>query len=300
MSTLTAFAHARAYLTLSLLVILIVCFAVYRVFAGSRSEGKSASGAPAPVHLDAQRLADNPEPDSIIDRSRLDRHVVRALDALGDRFEIEAKARVLITASLTRNGGSPTQLTIVREPGDKLRVEEQAATRLRILGHDGSRSWGQGGPPNVDEIEFLDSLVRDSIEHFITGQAAGNATLQLGDMFRLDNGEDPGYVGPFYDILRVEDAYTTAGVRDSRPTLHYLNSQTGLPERIVYERGSKRVLVEFGNWAVFGGQKVPGRVVWQENGTIIRELTINQESFVASQQDGIFSDATAVSPGGEQ
>lgn len=231
-------------------------------------------------------------PAFAVNRAQLSHHVVRALDALGDRFESPGRARCILAGTLTRRTGATrvsTPVVVVREFPDKLRFEEQTLSGIRVLGHDGTRSWGSRGLSEEDAI-LVEELARDSLERFITSQAMGEATLHLGDMFRMDDGTEATYAGPFYDILRVDDNFAESA---SRPTLYYLNSRTGLPERIVYQRNAGgtavKVEVEFSEWITVTGQKLPRSTVWKEDGVVVAELVISQAVFAAPASDGIFA-----------
>lgn len=230
-----------------------------------------------------------PAPPFAVDRGRLDRHVIRALDALGNRFESPAQGRSVMTATFTRSKGEPrtAQLTIIRELPDKLRIEETASQRT--IGHDGSRPWSRAGSPSAEDLRLIETIVRDSVEHFIAGQARGDATFHLGDMFRADDGSNQNYEGPFHDILRVDDAFETPEGTKTRPTLFYLNSRTGLLEKIVYDREEEKIEVEFGAWLTIASQKTPGRIVWKENGSVTNQLVITQVAFSPVVQDGTFT-----------
>ncbi|MGH9967662.1 MAG: hypothetical protein ACREBG_07480, partial [Pyrinomonadaceae bacterium] len=230
-----------------------------------------------------------------VNRAQLNHHVVRALNALGDRFESQGRARSILAGTFTRRtGGTPvsTPVTLVRECPDKVRFEELTLSGLRVLGHDGTRSWTQGGGLSEEDATLIEELVRDCVEHFVTGQATGDATLHLGDMFRMDDGSDATYAGPFYDILRVDDTFQNSAGTAARPTLYYLNSRSGLPERIVYERQvggtTVKIEVEFSEWITVTGQKLPRRTAWKKNGVVAGEVVINQAMFVPSAPDGAF------------
>ena len=224
-----------------------------------------------------------------VDRAHLDRHVIRALDALGNRFESPAQGRSIMTATFTRSKGEPRQFTIIRELPDKLRIEETALTTQRTLGHDGNRPWARAGSLSAEDLRLIEAIVRDSVEHFIAGQARGDATFHLGDMFRADDGSNQNYDGPFHDILRVDDAFETTEGTKTRPTLFYLSSRTGLLEKIVYEREEGRIQVEFGDWLTIANQKTPGRIIWKENGSVTNQLVITQVAFSPVVQDGTFT-----------
>jgi hypothetical protein len=230
-----------------------------------------------------------PQPPFAVDRGRLDRHVIRALDALGNRFESLAQGRSIVTATFTRSKGEPSQFTIIRELPDKLRIEETGLTTQRTIGHDGNRPWTRAGSLSAEDLRVVESIVRDSVEHFIAGQARGDATLHLGDMFRADDGSNQNYDGPFHDILRVDDAFETPEGTKTRPTLFYLDSRTGLLEKIVYEREEGKIEVEFGGWITIANQKTPGRIVWKENGSVTNQLVITHVAFSPVVQDGTFT-----------
>ena len=224
-----------------------------------------------------------------VDRGGLDRHVIRALDALGNRFESPAQGRSIMTATFMRSKGEPRQFTIIRELPDKLRIEETVLTTQRTIGHDGNRPWARTGSLSEEDLRLIETLVRDSVEHFIAGQARGDATFHLGDMFRADDGSNQNYEGPFHDILRVDDAFETLEGTKTRPTLFYLNSRTGLLEKIAYEREEGKIEVEFREWITIANQKTPGRITWKENGSVTNQLVITQVAFSPVAQDGTFS-----------
>ena len=236
--------------------------------------------------VEQQRLPVSP---FAVDRAHLDRHVIRALDALGNRFESPTQGRTIMAATFTRSKGEPRQFTIIRELPDKLRIEETGLTTQRTLGHDGNRPWSRAGSLTAEDLRLIESIVRDSVEHFIAGQARGDATFHLGDMFRADDGSNQNYDGPFHDILRVDDAFETPEGTKNRSTLFYLNSRTGLLEKIVYEREEGKIEVEFGEWIAIANQKTPGRIIWKENGSVTNQLVITQVAFSPIVQDGTFT-----------
>jgi hypothetical protein len=196
-----------------------------------------------------------------------------------------------MTATFTRSKGQPrtAQLTIIRELPDKLRIEETSLTSQRTIGNDGSRPWSRTGSPSTEDLRLIETIVRDSVEHFIAGQVRGDATFHLGDMFRADDGSNQNYDGPFHDILRVDDAFETPEGTKTRPTLFYLNSRTGLLEKIVYEREEGKIEVEFGEWITIASQKTPGRIIWKENGSVTNQLVITHVAFSPVVQDGTFT-----------
>jgi hypothetical protein len=246
-----------------------------------------------------------PSPTSLsfsLNRRVLDQRVVKALNSLGDRFEVPGKERVTLSARFTRYRGSAKttgQATIIRELPNKLRFSEHTAAGAREMGFDGNTFWtsGSNGAPQGADLQLLEFLVWDSIEFFIAGQANGAATRVLGDRFRLDDGRAPGYAGPFYDVLKVDENFTSSTGISRRPTIYYLNSETGLPERVVYDHPSKektRVIIEFTNWLTVGDQKLPGKATRRENGMTTEEIIITHALFGPKVHDNIFTKPSSV------
>lgn len=238
--------------------------------------------------------------DLAVNRAELDRHVVRALNSLGDQFEKAGMERSILLGTLTRHMGNDketSQFRIIREFPDKLRFEEQTAHGVRVRGFNGKRPWVDTGSLSDEDSGLIQTLVRDTVEHFIAGQAANDATRVLGDRYRMDDGSTRDYKGPYYDILNVVDRFEFGDQINKRPTLYYLDSETGLPSRIVYEQqqGSAitRIEVEFSNWGTVAGQQVAGKVVRKENGITVLELDIRQAAFGPALPDGVFN-----APGG--
>ena len=273
-------------------VLLVMIIALSAIVFGERVRSL-ASRPDSPSTVDEQSLAQR-NTSFVVNRSQLDRHLVRALEVLGDRFESSAKGRSTVTGTLTRYVGSEqlsSQITIFRELPDKIRVDEISASGHRTLGYDGSRSWALGQASTTEEVALTELLVCDSLEHLISGQVSGDATLHLGDMFRTDDGSDEKYVGPFYDIIRVEDGFTSQDGIRKRSTLYYFNSKTGLPEKIVYEHPDRtgRMEVEFGDWMTVDGQQIPGTTTWKESYKVVRRLSIKTVILAPIADDGFFN-----------
>lgn len=286
-----------------------------RLFAGSLTAIAILAGivlasrgwlvkSPSASHLILSHPTPSPAPQAFgMNRRELDQRVVRALDSLGDRFEVPGKERVTLSANFTHYRGAAKatgQATIIRELPTKLRFTEHTATGARAMGFDGNTfwAWGSSDTPQGGDLQLLEFLVWDSVEFFITGQANGAATRVLGDRFRLDDGRNLEYTGPFYDALKVDEDFTSSTGNLRRPTIYYLNSRTGLPERMVYDHPSRektRVIIELTNWLTIGDQKLPGKVTRKENGAMTEEVTTTHALFGPKVHDDIFTKPSSIS-----
>ncbi len=93
------------------------------------------------------------------------------------------------------------------------------------------------------------------------------------------------YSGPFWDIVRVDDP--DAGPQKnplSKWRLYYLNSQTGLIDKVVSEIHGERVETSFADWVEQAGEKFPSRITWTRHDRTIMELKLSNFTHNPTQQ----------------
>jgi hypothetical protein len=210
-------------------------------------------------------------------------------EALGDRLEKPGKERLILIGALRRaskkNENRPARLVL--EFPDRLRLEEQDG--ITVYNNDFASSNGVLKKNERDEAE---SLLFDFVDHFFSSQMQGAATRFLGSRFRLDDGANPNYAGPFYEIYQVTDRIAVEKEVREQPKLYYFNSDTLLLERVRYqiERDGEPVEVEvlIGGWRKVNGQQIPGAITRTENGAPVLSLSITSAAVSGRQNDGIF------------
>lgn len=229
-------------------------------------------------------------------RSRLTPHQRELLKALGDRLEKPGKERLTLLGTITRlteADRSPAPISLTLEFPDRLRLEEIRGNKKLITAFDGSKTWGQGKTLKRSDEDLVETLLFDSVEHFLLGQLQGYATRLLGTNFRLDDGTNPNYAGPFYDIYEVTDELPGATEPRTQTKLYYFNSATALLERVRYEsdRDGVPVSVEilFDDWQAVGGQGVPRQLTRRENDQPVLQLNLTVTGFSARQADNLFA-----------
>jgi len=138
----------------------------------------------------------------------------------------------------------------------------------------------------------METFLYDTAEHFFLGQAQGLGTRFLGSRFQLDDGTNPNYRGPYYDVYEVMDAVRLGAPVRLQPKLYYVNSDTLLLERVRYQSNhdSSRpnVEIQMGLWRRGDGQSVPWRVVRLENDQPVFTLTVVSATIGPWQSDGLF------------
>jgi hypothetical protein len=209
--------------------------------------------------------------------------------ALGDRLEKQGKERLILTGHLRRaskrNENRPARLIL--EFPDRLRLEEQGG--VTVYNKDFASSNGVLEKNEQDEVE---SLLFDFVDHFFAAQMQGAATRFLGSRFRLDDGADPTYTGPYYEVYQVTDRIAVKQEVREQPKLYFFNSDTLLLERVRYqvERDGEPVEVEvlISDWRKVDGQQIPGAITRTENGAPVLALSITSAGVGAKQNDGLF------------
>jgi hypothetical protein len=224
-----------------------------------------------------------------ITRGRLSPRLLLHLNALGDRLEKAGKERLTITGELRSSAASPARaLAATLEFPDKLRLGIQNGHQNRLLTFDKQDIKGQ---PATDELDLVESLTYDSAEHFFNTQMQGNAMRFLGARFRTDDGSNPDYNGPYFDIYKIADRIDASG-EERAAKLYYFNSETLLLERVTYviNRNGSEINIEtkLSNWRADGGQKVARRIERLENGKSVFVLNIQSAQFGSRAEDGIF------------
>jgi len=209
--------------------------------------------------------------------------------ALGDRLETPGKERLVLIGALRRaskkNENRPTRLIL--EFPDRLRLEEQDG--VTVYNNDFASSKGVLKRNERDEVE---SLLFDFVDHFFASQMQGAATRFLGSRFSLDDGANPNYTGPFYELYQVTDRIAVENEVREQQKFYFFNSDTLLLERVRYqiERDGEPVEVEvlIDGWRKVDGQQIPGVITRTEGGAPVLSLSITSAAVGGRQNDGIF------------
>jgi hypothetical protein len=210
---------------------------------------------------------------------------------LGDRLEKPGKERMTVTGTLTRlDDPQPIPFSAILQFPDHLRLTMQLGARSRILTFDGNTAHSDNGSPDSREQDLIESMVYDTAEHFFAGQALGTLTRFLGDHFRIDDGTDADYTGPYYDVYQTSEHIKNSAVEREQTKLYWFNSNTLLLERVTYliEASQTPVEIRISGWRQILGHQLPSRIVRLENSKPSVSFTIDSTSLSPKQEDGIF------------
>lgn len=194
-------------------------------------------------------------------------HVSRRL---GKRFDPSSRAITTSVADLTL-GRVHYALTLVRrqtEIGED--VELQLGDRdLTWNGRQGTAAVS--GVPTDTERLLMERLVLDSPDQFVLAQLRGASYSVVTRNMRPPDASD-GYTGPLWNLVRVDEPQIEEN-RRPRGTwrIYYINTQSGLPDRVEYQLNGQVIRAEFMEWTEVNGEKVPSKTRWLSDGQPIME-----------------------------
>jgi hypothetical protein len=128
---------------------------------------------------------------------------------------------------------------------------------------------------------ILERLIFDGADQFILAQLRGASYQTVVRNLRPDDAPD-NYAGPLWDLIRVDDPQTDEQKRPlSKWRIYYLNSITGLIDKVVCDVQGERIEADFHDWLDHSGEKFPSRITWTSHEQPLMTLNVTNVSFVA-------------------
>lgn len=206
---------------------------------------------------------------------------------LGQRFT-NSRSEVSVLIGTLVVGTDRQPIRIQRQQNDRgERVE------VAIGGRPDSLSWSnEEGAKSSDrtasesERVLIERLTFDSVDQFVLAQLRGASYYTVArNVMPAEVGGADDYRGPVWDIVRVDDPETDAPKQPfSKWRLYYINTQTGLIDKVISEVHGERIETNFADWTADGGEKFPARITWTRVGQPIMELTLTNIAHHSQQQ----------------
>ena len=206
---------------------------------------------------------------------------------LGQRFTSSRREVSLLSGTLTIGAD--------RQPIRIQRQQNQRGEKVEVAigGRPDSLSWSnEEGAKSSDrtasenERMLIERLALDSVDQFVLAQLRGASYYTVArNVMPAEAGGADDYRGPVWDIIRVDDPETDAQKQPfSKWRLYYLNTQTGLIDKVISEVHGERFETNFAGWTDEGGEKFPTRITWTRLGQPIMELTLTNFAHHSQQQ----------------
>ena len=188
-----------------------------------------------------------------------------------------------MSANLTI-AGSDQRVTVTRRQVAKGEsVELSLAGRLLTWNvEEGTRSISS--TPTSTERLLLERLIYDSPDYFVLAQIRGASYSTVAGNVRPSGAPD-NYDGPLWTVVRVDEppAKETPNPQ-SNWRLYYINSQTGLIDRIVSQIDGESVEAEISAWHESSGEKTPSHITWSSGGRVVMTYQLTSVSHSKSSR----------------
>jgi hypothetical protein len=200
---------------------------------------------------------------------------------LGGRFLSSRREVSVISGTLTI-GSERQHIQVYRrqnDDGEKVEVSiGNGPVGLSWSNTEGSRASDRAATEN--ERMLIERLTFDSIDQFVLAQLRGASYRTIArSVMPAEAGGSDNYNGPVWDIIRIDDPEEDPQKRPlSTWRLYYVNSETGLIDKIVSEPGGDRIETNFSSWIEQAGEKLPTRIIWTRSGQRIMEFRLTNFS----------------------
>lgn len=192
---------------------------------------------------------------------------------LGQRF-IGSESDVSVLIGEVTTAGTRIPLRIVRKQDERGEsVEINANGRALVW----SASHGPTGDTSVTELDrsLIERLVFDSADAFVLAQLRGASYQVVGKNVRADLGGADNYNGPLWTVVRVSyEAADSEAKPESVARMFYINSRTGLLDKVISESGGEEIEATLDGWMTDGGETFPSLIRWSVSGRQMMEFKV--------------------------
>jgi hypothetical protein len=200
----------------------------------------------------------------------------------GERFRSKTPAALIMQGVLS-NGTNRQNVQLSRyqnENGERVEVAlEGAPSSLSWDATSGARATT--GVLDSNNRALLERLTFDSADEFILAQLRGASYYVVARNVRPDDARDD-YSGAIWDVVRVDDPELDQQKKPlSAWRLYYINTKTGLIDKVVCDSQGDRVEANFSDWTDRSGEKFPAAITWSRNGRTLMSFTLTNVSFLA-------------------
>jgi len=252
-------------------ILLIILFAAGLYGQENAKSQNAIAAAPAQVQGTPNKIA------SAHSQYSLQPEANRFRRRLGMRFVAQGKERTVLNGFLTIGGGkSHVQVKRDQDPAGEQVTISFAGGASDIVWTGATGALADGAPVARDDKAVAERIVLDSADQFIQAQMRGASYLTMGRSVRPETADPETYSGPTWDITIVTEPESAGNAAPlSRARVYYLNTATGLLDKVVSKENGETVVAEFSGWTNVYGELNPSRIQWSRNGKLIMEVTFN-------------------------
>jgi hypothetical protein len=252
------------YLSIILILLVSTTFAIVK----SRTSLPSARATDTALPLQSERAEQTARGRNL----SLQPEAFNMSRRLGKRFSPGKRAQSVLVGMLTVGTERQVVRVIRRQTDDGEQVEINLAGSRSPLTWEAGEGAKAAGARAEGDRDLIERLVLDSPDQFVLAQLRG-ASYQVVMRNVRPEGAGDGYSGPLWNIVRVNDPQRDEQKRAQSPwRLYYINTRTGLIDRIISEIEGERVEAALSGWTEVNGEKVPGEITWTRQGQTIMQF----------------------------
>lgn len=182
---------------------------------------------------------------------------------------------------VTVGGQSQTVRILRRQSADGEQVEIVLADGRMHSWRRAEGAIASGARATGAERALIERLVFDSPDQFVLAQLRGASYFVISRNVRPENAGE-NYSGPLWNIVRVSDPERDEGKRLlSKWRLYFINTATGLIDRIESELDGERIVAEFRGWTDVNGERLPTEITWTKQGRRVMHYRLTNFSHLA-------------------
>jgi hypothetical protein len=203
---------------------------------------------------------------------------------LGKRFRVPGKEIAILTGTLNINSQNRA-IRITRT-----QAEDGERVTVALDGGAATYSWSQeegtklaGNSLSGEAKAFLERIILDSPDQFILSQLRGASYQTIASQVVPEEAvKQEIYEGPAWNVVRLEEPVRPGFSKpESLWRMYYINSETGLLDRVISSEQGETILAELSNWGQQDGEIVPGRIKWSRNNQVIMEIIFSGLTYSA-------------------
>ena len=216
----------------------------------------------------------------LINASSLPYDLGNSLTAMGSQMQSTGAAQAVFVGVVTDSSGTRTARITVQAPC-YVSYQESAS---RALSFDCNRLKSASGTISAADDPILESLMANLPDTVFLQVAGGGSIRRLPVTFRNDDGTNPNYAGPWWNMYVFNPIPRAALVADGpfqQQLFLAVDSATRLPAEVrVIENErtptQKVIQTKYSGWFQQAGQWFPGKIVRLEGGLQVLSFQVQQ------------------------
>jgi hypothetical protein len=201
---------------------------------------------------------------------------------LGQRFVLSGR-EVTASIGMLSVGSNRQPIRIVRTLDD----EQGEQVSITVGAPPASLAWSpNAGAVSKDhtltsnERAIIERIALDSPDQFILAQTRGASYYTIARAVQAAEAADSDASGALWDLIRLaEPQQGHFNNPENTWRIYYINNDTDLIDRIVYQEQLETVTVELADWASRAGEFSPGLIRWTRGKEVVMELSLTNVAY---------------------